>query len=75
LEESLEKLILNISNLSKEEKNLNLIDVFLPRVQVAMAQHWKNKDKTKIKDYREVNETSDWTFSTPYKGTIRLFSD
>jgi hypothetical protein len=37
LAESLEKLILNISNLSKEEKNLNLIDVFLPRVQVAMA--------------------------------------
>jgi type 2A phosphatase activator TIP41 len=26
---------------------------------------------SKIKDYQSVNYTSDWTFSTPYKGTVR----
>ena len=43
-------------------------------VQVAMAGFWKNKDKTKIKDYKEYEATSDWTYSSSYKGTTRYLS-
>lgn len=40
-----------------------------------MAKHWKDKDKSKIKDYKELIKTSDWTFSTSYKGTTRYLSE
>ena len=43
-------------------------------IQVAQAGFWKKKDKSKIKDYKEYNATSDWTFSTAYKGTTRYLS-
>jgi type 2A phosphatase activator TIP41 len=51
-----------------------LIDVIPKDVQVQQAGFWKNKDTSKIKDYKEVTQTSDWTFSTPYKGTVRYLS-
>lgn len=35
---------------------------------------WQKKDTSKIKDYKEVTWTSDWTYSTPYKGTVRYLS-
>ena len=39
-----------------------------------MAKHWKGKDTSGIKDFKQVTETSDWTFSTGYKGTIKCLS-
>ena len=73
--ENLDKLLLEQSSLSDSEKALNTIDVVPPMVQVAMAGFWKNKDKSKIKDYKEYQATSDWTFSTAYKGTTRYLSN
>ena len=40
-------------------------------IEVQQAHHWKNKDTSKIKDFKPVEQTSDWTYSTPYKGTVR----
>lgn len=43
-------------------------------VQVQQAKHWKNKDTSKIKDFKEIEYCSDWTYTTPYKGTVRYLS-
>lgn len=39
-------------------------------IQVAQAETWKKKDTSKIKDFVTVEAMSDWTFSTPYKGSF-----
>ena len=70
----LEKLVLSNSSLDDEEKSLNLININPKVVQVMQAGTWKKKDTSKIKDYQEVNVTSDWTYSSPWKGTIRYLS-
>ena len=46
---------------------------FANSVQTTIQLH--NKDRSKIKDYKELVKTSDWTFSTPYKGTTRYLSE
>jgi hypothetical protein len=68
------KLMLEHSGLSSSEKILNLIDVPVNQIQVQQAGFWKKKDTSKIKDYKEYEANSDWTFSTPYKGTIRYLN-
>ena len=75
LVQSMEQLMLTHSGLSKNEMDLNLIDVNPKDIVVQQADHWKKKDTSKIKDYREFEKTSDWTYSTPYKGTLRYLSD
>ena len=65
---------------SKEEKiaiwedsdftKLNYIDLRPERVEVRQAEKWKDRDVSKIDDYKEIEIISDWTYSTPYKGTI-----
>ena len=62
------------TDLTASEKALNLIDLEPANVQVAQAGIWKAKDTSKIKDYKEVDQTSDWTFASPYKGTTRYLS-
>ena len=71
---NLAKMLLENSGLTEDEKKLNLIDLVPENVQVKMASHWKSKDTSKIKDFTQVESTSDWTFSTPYKGTVRYLS-
>lgn len=44
------------------------------KVEVRQAEHWKKKDTTKIKDFTKIEVVSDWTFSTPYKGTYSFAS-
>lgn len=72
--EGLDKLMLEQSGLTQGEKDLNLVDVIPASIRVEQAKHWENKDTSKIKDFKQVAETSDWTFSTPYKGTVRYLS-
>lgn len=60
--------------LTAAEKPLNLIDLVPERVVVKQADMWKKKDTSKIKDFQHVEQTSDWTYSTPYKGTVRYLS-
>lgn len=54
LSENLEKLMLDNSGLSFDEKDLNTIDLVPKQVQVQQAGFWKKKDTSKIKDYKEV---------------------
>jgi len=44
------------------------------RVQVKESSFWKNKDMSKIKDFKQMEVTSDWTFQTPYKGTLKYLT-
>lgn len=54
----------------KEEKSLNLIDLKPKQIQVKEAAIWKKKDMSKVKDFKQIEVISDWTYSTPYKGSL-----
>jgi len=43
-------------------------------VEVKGSNLWKEKDMSKIEDLKTLEKTFDWTFSTPYKGTISSIS-
>mmetsp|Transcript_7390 Transcript_7390/g.8916 ORF Transcript_7390/g.8916 Transcript_7390/m.8916 type:complete len:116 (+) Transcript_7390:264-611(+) len=62
------------ANVTGDDVTLNTIDVIPRKVQVREAQLWQNKDTSKIKDFSQVEEISDWTYSTPYKGSIHFLS-
>ena len=70
----MDKLMLEHSGLTSNEKSLNEIDILPENVVVQQAGHWKNKDTSKIKDFKAVEQTSDWTYSTSYKGTVRYLN-
>lgn len=53
---------------------LNQIEVIPKPLLVQQSEHWKNRDTSKIKDFEVKKAVSDWTFSTPYKGSISLLS-
>lgn len=36
---------------------------------------WKKRDTSKIKDFTKIEVISDWTFSAPFKGTVRFLSN
>ena len=63
-----------LSGLKENEKALNLIDIIPASVKVEQSKHWEGKDTSKIKDFKQVIQTSDWTHSTPYKGTTRYLA-
>jgi hypothetical protein len=54
-----------------EFTKLNFIDLRPARVEVIMADKWKDRDTSGIEDFKEMEYISDWTYSTPYKGTIQ----
>ena len=58
-----------------DEKVLNLIDLVPKVLVVAQTDIWKKKDTSKIKDFTTVEVISDWTFSTPYKGSVRFLTN
>ena len=43
-------------------------------IQVKGSDLWLGKDTSKIQDLKNLEKTFDWSFSTPYKGTIAQFS-
>jgi len=36
---------------------------------------WQNKDTSKIEDFKQVEEISDWTHSSPYKASLHFLSN
>ena len=38
------------------------------------SEDWVQKDLTQIKDLTSIAKTTDWSFSSPYKGTILQLS-
>lgn len=55
-------------------KRLNSVSIRPEPIQVKGSEAWLDKDMTKIKDLKVLEKTFDWTFSTPYKGTLGSFS-
>jgi hypothetical protein len=53
---------------------LNQIEVIPEPLLVKQSEHWAKKDTSKIPDFVEVTAVSDWTFSTPYKGSFGFIS-
>ena len=44
-------------------------------IEVKGSNIWKEKDMSKIEDLKTLEKTFDWSFSTPYKGTIEKLSE
>jgi len=40
------------------------------RIEVKEAALWKKKDMSKVKDFKQIEIISDWTYTTPYKGNV-----
>jgi len=59
---------------SGDDKSINLIDVIPVKLEVQQTDFWKKRDTSKIKDFTKLEVFSDWTFSSPYKGSIRFLS-
>lgn len=51
-------------------KWINSINIMPLRIEVEGAHIWKEKDMSKIEDLKTLEKTFDWSFSTPYKGTL-----
>jgi hypothetical protein len=49
---------------------LNSVNLMPPRIEVQGSHVWKEKDMSKVKDLTTLEKTLDWSFSTPYKGTL-----
>lgn len=45
------------------------------KLEVLATEIWSKKDTSKIKDFTTVEVISDWTFSTPYKGSVKFLSN
>lgn len=54
----------------EEERKLNLVDIVPRLIEVKEANLWKKKDMSKVKDFKQIEIISDWTYSTPYKGNV-----
>jgi hypothetical protein len=56
------------------ERLLNSVNLKPQPIEVKGSNLWKEKDMSKIKDLKTIEKTFDWTFSTPYKGSISSLS-
>ena len=53
---------------------LNTICLRPAQIEVQESTLWKNKDLSKVKDYKNLEAKFDWSFSSPYRGSIRSLS-
>jgi len=54
----------------EESKDPNQIDLIPENIQVNVADIWKKKDMSQVKDFKVLEVINDWTYSAPYKGTV-----
>jgi TIP41-like family len=52
------------------QRLLNSITLRPAQIEVKGSDIWKVKDMSKVQDLKTIEKTFDWTFSTPYKGTL-----
>mgnify|MGYP002620088443 CR=1 FL=1 len=57
-----------------KSEDTEVINVLPEELKIKQAEHWKNKKVAEDADIRVLEKISDWTFSTPYKGTVREFT-
>ena len=53
---------------------LSSVSLVPPPIEVQGSGLWKGKDTSKIEDFKNLEKTFDWSFSTPYKGSAHLLS-
>ena len=70
LQEQMEKLSL----VEREDRALNMVEMSPKLIEVKEAALWKKKDMSKVKDFKQIEVISDWTYSTPYKGNVHTLS-
>ena len=58
-----------------ESFEIKQIDVIPQQIGVVGSNLWENKDISGIKDYKAIEKKMDWSYSTPYKGTIKRISE
>ena len=51
------------------------IDLIPAPIGVVGSENWKDKDTSKIKDYKAIERKMDWSYCTPYKGWISRYND
>jgi hypothetical protein len=39
------------------------------------SDDWQHRDFSQIKDLTAIAKTTDWSFSTPYKGSVLMLSE
>ena len=66
--------VMQLIDKGHDEEHLNYIDMIAKLIEVKDAVIWKQKDMTKVKDFKHIEVISDWTYSTTYKGNIRYLS-
>jgi len=62
-------------NLRQNELEFNRIDLLPKNIEVRDASIWKKKDMTKVKDFKQIEIISDWSYSSTYKGSVRYLSN
>jgi len=58
----------------KNDKLLNSINFIPKHIEVKESKLWKNKDMSKIEDLTTIEPTFDWSFCSPYKGSVKALS-
>jgi len=58
--------------ISLNDTAFDITEVVPAPIEVLQSAIWKKKDVSKIKDFQTIEQTSDWTFSTAFKGGIRF---
>ena len=51
-----------------------MIDILPQKIEVKDSSIWKKKDMSKVKDFKQIEIISDWTYSVPYKGGVHKLS-
>jgi hypothetical protein len=62
------------SSIKGERTFLNAVNLMPEQIGVKGSDIWKEKDVSQIKDLKTLEKTFDWSFSTPYKGTVDRLS-
>ena len=58
-----------------EKERVDHVDFMPAPIAVVGAEKWKDKDTSKIKDYKAIETKMDWSYCTPYKGWIHRYAD
>jgi len=73
--EDLKSLVDEENKKYNEKKEVyNPINVIPELILAKQSEMWKKKDFSKIKDFQHLEVTSDWTYTTPYKGSLAYLS-
>eukprot|EP00826_Nyctotherus_ovalis_P056682 TRINITY_DN7700_c0_g1_i1.p1 TRINITY_DN7700_c0_g1~~TRINITY_DN7700_c0_g1_i1.p1 ORF type:complete len:324 (+),score=105.32 TRINITY_DN7700_c0_g1_i1:83-1054(+) len=59
---------------SARKEIYNPINAIPTTVLAKQSEMWQKKDFSKIKDFQHIEVTDDWTYTTPYKGSLNYLS-